>query len=80
MLVLSRKENESVVIDGDIKVTVLEIKRGKIRLGIEAPQAVPICRSELLESEPKSAVIGPVIMPKTAAFATLAELCATPSA
>lgn len=47
-LVLSRKLHESIVIDGDIKVTVVEIDRGKIRLAIDAPKDVPIYRSELL--------------------------------
>jgi carbon storage regulator len=62
MLVLSRKETESIVIDGRIRVTVGEIKGGKIRLGIEAPQDVPIRRSELLES---SIVIGPFVVQST---------------
>jgi carbon storage regulator CsrA len=47
MLVLRRKENESVVIDGNIQVTILEIRGSQIRLGIEAPKDMPICRSEL---------------------------------
>ncbi len=73
MLVVSRKENESVVIDGRIKVTVVEIKGGRIRLGFEAPQDVPICRSELLESAAKSVVIGLFVMSKSAALSALAH-------
>ena len=38
MLVLSRHENEAIVIDGQIKVTVVRIRGDKIRLGIEAPK------------------------------------------
>jgi carbon storage regulator len=57
MLVLGRKQNESVVIEGRIKVTVLGIKSGRIRLGIEAPQDVHVRRSELLESERNSVVV-----------------------
>jgi carbon storage regulator len=49
MLVLSRKEGESVVIDGEITVTILEIHGNKIRLGVEAPKQVPVRRSELTE-------------------------------
>ena len=63
MLVLSRRKNESVVIDGRIKVTVLEIRGGHVKLGLEAPQDVPICRSELLDSGPRSVVIGPFVLP-----------------
>jgi carbon storage regulator len=73
MLVFSRKENESVVIDGGIILTVLEVKGGRVRLGIEAPQDVPIYRSELLKSAAKSVVIGPFVMPKADALAALAH-------
>jgi carbon storage regulator len=48
MLVLSRKLGETIVINGSIEVTVVEIDRGKIRLGIKAPRDVPVYRSELL--------------------------------
>ena len=47
MLVLSRKPSESVVIDGDIRVTVVKISGNRVRLGIEAPPDVAIKRSEL---------------------------------
>jgi carbon storage regulator len=50
MLVLSRKENECIVIDGRIKVTVVEIKGGKIKLGIEAPKEVGVWREEIVTS------------------------------
>lgn len=48
MLVLSRKLNEKIVIDGDIVITVVRIDRNQVRIGIEAPGSVPIHRSELL--------------------------------
>jgi carbon storage regulator len=48
MLVLSRYQNESVIIDGNIRVTVLEVRGDRIRLGIEAPPEVPVLREELL--------------------------------
>ena len=48
MLVLSRKLGEKIVIGENICVTVVEIDRGKIRLGIEAPRDVPVYREELL--------------------------------
>lgn len=50
MLVLSRKRNESIVIDNRIVLTVIEIRGDKVRLGIEAPKAVPIHRSEVYEA------------------------------
>lgn len=48
MLVLSRKLGEKIVIGDNICITVVDIDRGKIRLGIEAPREVPVFRSELL--------------------------------
>jgi len=48
MLVLSRKLGEKIFIGENICITVVDIDRGKIRLGIEAPRDVPIFRQELL--------------------------------
>lgn len=48
MLVLSRKPGEKIVIGDDIVITVLEIDRNKVRLGIDAPRSVPVYRQELL--------------------------------
>jgi carbon storage regulator len=50
MLVLSRQKNQAIVIDGHIKVTVVEIKGDRIRLGIEAPKDKAIWREELVAS------------------------------
>ena len=47
MLVLSRKVNEKIVIDGNIVVTVVKIDRNQIRLGIEAPSHIPVLREEI---------------------------------
>ncbi len=47
MLVLSRKKDESIVIDDNIVITVVEIRGDKVRLGIQAPREVPIHRSEI---------------------------------
>jgi len=67
MLVLTRKEGQSVVIDGQIKVVVLSISGSQIRLGIEAPRDVPIFRTELNGSPAKPVVIGPFVLPKAPA-------------
>jgi carbon storage regulator len=48
MLVLSRKLGEKIYIGDNICITVVDIDRGKVRLGIEAPRDVPIYRQELL--------------------------------
>jgi carbon storage regulator len=50
MLVLSRKKNESIVINNDIVITVVEIRGDKVRLGIEAPKDVPVHRQEVYEA------------------------------
>ncbi len=47
MLVLSRKTNEKIVIDGGIVLTVVKIEGGQVRLGIEAPSDVKILREEI---------------------------------
>ncbi len=49
MLVLSRKKNESIIIDGSITVTVVEIRGDKVRLGISAPRDIPIHREEIYD-------------------------------
>jgi carbon storage regulator len=47
MLVLSRKPNQSIVIDGQITVTLMEIRGNRVQLGIEAPREIPVMRTEL---------------------------------
>ena len=49
MLVLTRKKNESIVIADVIKVTVVEIRGDKVRLGIEAPRDIDVHRQEVYE-------------------------------
>src|SRR5271165_6829939 len=49
MLVLSRKLNESIVINYDIVVTVLGVQGDRVRLGLEAPGEIPVHRQELYE-------------------------------
>jgi carbon storage regulator len=49
MLVLSRKENESIVINDDITIVVVEIRGDKVRLGVEAPKEIPVHRREVFD-------------------------------
>jgi len=50
MLVLSRKKNESIVINDDITIVVVEIAGDKVRLGVEAPKEVPVHRREVYDA------------------------------
>lgn len=50
MLVVSRKLNESIIIDGKIEVIISEISGDKVQLAIEAPREMPILRKELYET------------------------------
>jgi len=54
MLVLSRKKNESIVINDDITVVVVEIRGDKVRLGVEAPKEIPVHRREVYDAIKKS--------------------------
>jgi carbon storage regulator len=47
MLVLSRKQNEEIIIDGQIRITVVEISGGRVKLGVSAPLEIPVHRAEL---------------------------------
>lgn len=49
MLILTRKIDESIIIDDHIEIQVLSIDEGKVKLGIKAPKDVKIHRSELIE-------------------------------
>lgn len=60
MLVLSRRSNESIVIAGEIVVTVLEIRGDQVRLGIDAPRSVTVHRQEVhaeIQRENRSAAV-----------------------
>lgn len=64
MLVLSRKLGEKIYINDNICITVVDIDRGKIRLGIDAPRDVPIYRQELLTSPPPAGGEPPALAAK----------------
>lgn len=50
MLVLSRKKSESIVINDDVVITIVEVRGDKVRLGIQAPRDVPVHRKEVLDA------------------------------
>jgi carbon storage regulator len=50
MLVLSRHRDESIMIGDDVVVTIVDIRGDKVRLGINAPQDVPVHRQEVYEA------------------------------
>jgi carbon storage regulator len=50
MLVLSRKKNESIVINSNITIIIVDIRGDKVRLGITAPKEVPVHRREIYEA------------------------------
>lgn len=58
MLVLSRRKDEVIVIGQDVQIRIVDIRGDKVRLGIEAPQDVPVHRLEVFErinDEPNAA-------------------------
>lgn len=60
MLILSRKKDESLIINGNIEVRVVSIDDGKVKIGINAPKSVEIYRKEIfekIEQENKNAVL-----------------------
>lgn len=59
MLVLSRKKNESIVINNDITIVVVEIRGDKVRLGVEAPKDVPVHRKEVYEAIQRHSLLPP---------------------
>jgi carbon storage regulator len=50
MIVISREKNESIVINDDIRIVVVEIRGDKVRLGVELPSNATLHRSEVLDA------------------------------
>ena len=50
MLVLSRKKSESIVINDNVVITIVEVRGDKVRLGIQAPREIPVHRKEVMDS------------------------------
>ncbi|MDB6030012.1 MAG: carbon storage regulator [Verrucomicrobiales bacterium] len=58
MLILSRKLNESIIIDGNIVVKVLRIDKDTVKLGIQAPSELPVHREEIFQAIQKNKQLG----------------------
>lgn len=50
MLVLSRQRDESIMIGKDIKITIVDIRKDRVRIGIEAPNNIPVHRLEVYKA------------------------------
>ena len=50
MLVLSRQRDESIIIADNIKITIVDIRGDKVRLGIDAPKEIPVHRQEVFDA------------------------------
>lgn len=51
MLILTRKTGQTIIIDGDIRVTIKGTSGGNVKVGIDAPEDVSVMREELVEQE-----------------------------
>lgn len=60
MLVLSRRRQETLLIGDNVRVQVVEIRPGQVRLGVTAPDEVKVLREEIAQREEKAAGVGPV--------------------
>ena len=56
MLVLGRKQHQSLVIGENIKITILEVKGNQVRIGIDAPDSITVRREEILNKTIKDSV------------------------
>ena len=50
MLVLSRQKDESIVIGDDVEITIVDVRGGKVRLGITAPKSISVHRREVYDA------------------------------
>ena len=73
MLVLSRKKDESIVINNDITIVVVEIRGDKVRLGVEAPKEVPVHRREVFDAIARGEPLDAGTLPSPEAESELPE-------
>ena len=65
MLVLTRRVGESIVIANDVRITVVALGNGRVKIGIEAPSGVSVDRSEIHERKLAEAAGGAVMVEST---------------
>lgn len=58
MLVLTRGRDQRIMIGDDIVITVVEVRRGHVRLGIDAPRAMPVHREEVYQARLEQGLTG----------------------
>jgi carbon storage regulator len=66
MLILSRRKDESVIIDGRIEIAIVDIKGDQVKLGIKAPRDVKVFRNEVflaIQAENRAAASAPAELP-----------------
>ena len=68
MLVLSRKENESIIINDDIEIKVISLKQDQVKIGIVAPKAIKIYRKEIFDAIQKENIQAAKGMPSLEAL------------
>ncbi|NOY77248.1 MAG: carbon storage regulator CsrA [Calditrichaeota bacterium] len=74
MLVLTRKSGESLMIGETIVITVIEVRGGQVKIGVEAPREIAVYRKELLEKIRKENVEAGKIQKKDKKITSLAEI------
>ena len=57
MLIITRKADEGIVIDDNIKIIVVAVEGGRVKLGIEAPKDITIIREEIIEAVKKENIL-----------------------
>jgi carbon storage regulator len=80
MLVLTRKQNESILIGDNIRITVTSVRGCHARIGVEAPQNVPVVREELITrasaaEEADAEAVGPPRVRRSRRGVTIASFC-----
>lgn len=66
MLILSRKKDESIIIDDSIEISIVDIRGDQVKLGIKAPDTIKIFRSEVyqaIQEENKAALMSSTELP-----------------
>ena len=77
MLILTRKIDQSIIIDGNITIMVLGVERDRVKLGIAAPASVTVLREELAEAKAQQEP-SPIRRPARSLPATTGNLALKP--